>query len=148
MTMPDIQLMTPEQAQVALQKAGYERTPSIEDWTCSDTTEDGRIVEPGRICYQKPAPGQGTGSKLPITIRVQDKNPYEGEKHKEKWAFMPDVKGKTIDQARAALKAEGITVEPVLVVKAGCAAKTVCDTLPAAEARTGLASEKLLFVGN
>ena len=80
-------------------------------------------------------------------MSVQAKNPYEGEQHTQPWVFMPNVIGKTVDQAREALRAAGVTGEAKLIAKAGCQAQTVCETFPSAEVRTGVASEKLLFVG-
>jgi len=149
MVMPNLFNLTRPAAEAALRRAGYERDVSLDTSMCGSVV-DGTIIERGRVCYQHPAPGASTGSKLPITLRVQDEDPWGGElSGGRRWLLMPDLAGTQVDKAREALRERGVTVEVQLafVEEAGCAPNIVCRTYPEKLTRTDTTSDKVFYVG-
>jgi beta-lactam-binding protein with PASTA domain len=146
--IPDLVFMTLAEAEAAMKAAGIERTPTVADEMCGPTVDD-KIVEQGRICYQHPGAGNKSGSKLNVYVRVQKDNPWDRRDKSAGWIFMPDLRGVTVEQAKATLSKEGFTGEVKIthVTQANCKANTVCSTFPEHDTRTGATTDKLLYIG-
>jgi hypothetical protein len=150
-TIPSVFGMTREQAIAALRRAGYQGTASDDSSLC-DSVVAGRVIEIGQVCYQHPPAGRVQGARLPISLRVQTENPWHGNAGKPtEWRLMPDLIGKSIDQARAEMKRVGFSREDSVqlqwVDEPGCKPLIVCRTYPDPMQRAGLSSGKIVFAG-
>jgi beta-lactam-binding protein with PASTA domain len=149
-TIPDLFGMTREQAESALRRAGF-AGPLSDSGSCHSVVK-GRVIEIGQICQQRPAPGQVQGARNPVEITTQKENPWAGNIGKPtEWRLMPNVVGMTLDQARAELRRVGFTHDAAIMInwvdRADCPPLTVCSTTPDALSRSGITTEKFLYVG-
>lgn len=150
-TIPNLFGMKKEQTLVELKKAGHQGAVRMEDSLCGSVVE-GRIIELGEVCRQRPSPGQIMGVRLPISITVQTEDPRHGNIGKgTEWRLMPDVRGMSVEQARQVLRDHGLTTEDRMSVQyvkePGCAPGRVCRTYPELMKRSGLNDSRVLYVG-
>jgi beta-lactam-binding protein with PASTA domain len=149
--MPNVVMMTREEALSALRQAGFSREVNFDTSACGSTIDNTTVVELGRVCYQAPAAGHETSTGSPVSLRVQNENPWRGELSSGRfWFLMPDFSGASLDVARAKLRALGFTAkEPLIsyVEEAGCRPNVVCRTSPERFSRADNTSDKVLYVG-
>jgi beta-lactam-binding protein with PASTA domain len=149
--MPDVVMMTRDDAVAALRQAGFSREIAFDTSSCGSTIDNTKVVELGRVCYQAPAAGHQTSTGSPVSLRVQRENPWRGALgNGRSWFLMPDFAGMSLDAARAKLRELGLTSkEPIIgyVEEAGCRPNTVCRTSPDRLVRTDDTSDKILYVG-
>lgn len=149
-TVPELTWLSEADARKALANAGHRGTVSVDTSLCGSTL-DGKVVALGIVCYQHPPAGREQGARLPIQIKVQTEDPYHGRigQHGE-WHLMPDVVGKTVADARVALRKAGFTLEERIKIsevnQPACAVGRVCRTYPEALNRLGLKSDMVLYV--
>jgi beta-lactam-binding protein with PASTA domain len=149
--MPNLVLMSREEAIAALRREGFSRDVNFDTSLCGSTVDNTTVVELGRVCYQTPAAGHQASTGSPVSLRVQSENPWRGELGSGRfWFLMPDFAGTSLDAARAKLRGLGfVAKEPKIsyVEEAGCRPNIVCRTSPDRFSRTDTTSDKLLFVG-
>ncbi len=150
-TIPSVFGMTREQAVATLHRAGFAGDITFDDNLCGSAI-DGHVVELGLVCYQHPAAGAVQGSRLPMMLRLQTENPWFGGRGTlNEWRLMPPIVGMSLDDARATMRKVGYTHEDrvgvVWVDEPGCKPLTVCHTIPDAYTRSGLNSDRLVYVG-
>jgi beta-lactam-binding protein with PASTA domain len=150
MTMPDVFKMTKAKAIATLQLAGHRGDIEWGDQLCGSVI-DGKIIEQGEVCQQRPAPGQENSDRVLVTLLVQPEDPRHGNvgRHNE-WHLMPDVVGMPLEQAQAALRAAGFTDERTHLderTDARCKPRIVCATDPAALERAGQTSDRFVTFG-
>lgn len=150
-TMPDVFLMSQADAEAALQRAGFERSPKLDTRSICGSTVDKKIIELGHVCYQTPAAGLTASPRTAVTIRVQTENPYHGELGNGRfWFLMPDLVGTHVDKGRARLKELGFTTKEVNIAyvdRPGCAPNIICEMSPEGLTRADNTSDKLFYVG-
>ena len=150
-TIPNVFGMTREQAVGSLHQAGFAGDITFDDNLCGSAI-DGHVVELGAVCYQHPPAGAIQGARLPMTLRIQTENPWFGQLGTaNEWRLMPPIVGMTLEDARAAMRKVGYTrddrIALVWVDEPSCKPLTVCDTIPEAFARSGLNSDRVVYVG-
>jgi beta-lactam-binding protein with PASTA domain len=149
-TIPNVFGMTRTQAEAALTHAGVTGSIDYNDSLCGSIV-DGKIIELGQVCYQRPAPGPHN-PRLSVTLRVQTEDPRHGNIGKNnEWHLMPSLVGFSLERAREAMRSAGFStkdhVEVMRVQEAGCMPYIVCRTRPEANDRAGQSSSKTIFVG-
>jgi len=150
-TVPNVFGMSKERAVAELRRAGVQGNIAEDSNACGSIV-GGRVIEVGHVCHQQPAPGRLQGARLPISLRVQNENPWHGNLGKPtEWRLMPNLIGLGVEQARAKMKRVGFHRDKRIYIewvdKAGCKPLTVCETYPSAMTRIGLESDKIISVG-
>ncbi len=149
-TIPNVFKLPKERAIAELRRAGVQSDVSDDTSLCGSTV-DGQVIELGEVCYQHPAAGQVQGARLPVTLRVQTEDPRQGNLGKvTEWRLMPNLAGKTFDEAVAEMKKLGFSdtrIKQTTAEDAGCAAGVVCKSYPEALQRAGINSDTVLYVG-
>ncbi|MEZ4361308.1 MAG: PASTA domain-containing protein [Kofleriaceae bacterium] len=150
-TMPNLVLLTRAEAEAKLRELGFTQPASLDTSACGSTLDDHKtVVELGRVCYQMPAAGRPASTGVPVSLRVQDENPWRGEYRAGRgWFLMPDFVGVHVDVARAKVRELGFTKEVKIgfVTEPGCQPNLVCRTSPEAWSRADTTSDKIFFVG-
>lgn len=152
--MPDLLGKTPEEAAKILRSAGFEVrdfAPATQNYGCDyDRNKSYPLFA---ICYQRPAPGQLAPAQLRAEYVVERSQGNRGEiGTPNEYVSMPEVRGKSLAEARAILKAAGLPVEKHFdVVVAGehdrCEYDVVCQTSPPPKLRKVLDVRGTITVG-
>jgi beta-lactam-binding protein with PASTA domain len=148
--MPDLIKQPKANALAELTRAGLSGNVEFDKSLCGSTV-NGQIVELGEVCFQSPAAGTTQSSRVPITLRVQDEDPRHGKigEHME-WHLVPKVIGMTLADAKKAMVEAGFRNEQrtqvIPVDDQGCEAGHVCRTMPSPMERSGLNSDRILYV--
>lgn len=127
--MPDLTGKTREEAEAALRADGMRGTVIVEDnYLCDDPN-----VTEQQVCFTKPAKGQPTSATLPIVLYLRMKGSATYD--------MPDFRGKTPEETRAALMKLGqieqrLSFQEMDFINDGCQAGRVCEQDPAPGTRT------------
>jgi len=150
-TIPDVFKLPRAQAIAALRKAGVQGDIDEETGLCGSLV-NGRIVELGEVCQQQPVGGRVQGARLVVSITVQTEDPRRGDIGKiTEWRLMPDLAGKTFDQALATMRSAGFTDDAQLqqtwADETSCKPNVVCRQYPNAMARAGLHDGKVVYLG-
>jgi beta-lactam-binding protein with PASTA domain len=138
--MPDVHGLTADQAKDELARAGITGSVELfENYTCDDPT-----VAETKVCITAPRAGAATSARIPVTLylRVAEIQTF----------MMPDLMGKTAEQARQALLALGqesprILVETIVGAPSDCAAGRVCRQSPDAGQKTWVNGPKYVGLG-
>jgi beta-lactam-binding protein with PASTA domain len=150
-TIPTVFKLKRDAAIAALRRAGVKADISEDSSLCGSTV-DGKLIETGEVCYQFPPAGREQGARLPVTIRVQTEDPRRGNvgTHNE-WRLMPNLIGKTYEQALAEMRHAGFTQDDRLrhgwADETTCRPLVVCRQYPEATERAGINSDKIIYVG-
>jgi len=138
--MPDVHGLTADEAKDQLAQAGITGSVSpFENYTCDDPS-----VPETHVCVTAPRAGATTSAHIPVTLYL---------KAKATPSFtMPDVMGKTADEARAALLAFGqeparILVETLPGGGPDCLPDRVCRQSPGAGNQAWVTGPVLLQLG-
>jgi len=132
--MPSLIGKTKGQAEDTLAVEGKTGGLDVQVTDCKD-----EAVKEGTICEQTPEPGQTTQAGGPTVVYIQGKRD----------ARMPDVVGKTVEEAKKILAEAGFTVVEVRTLetpRAGCVPKRICVTSPEAGVRAHPTVPKSLFL--
>jgi beta-lactam-binding protein with PASTA domain len=139
--MPDVAGKTADEARVALALAGITGPIEVVDnYVCDDPG-----VPETRVCSTAPAAGQTIRASLPVTLRLRPKEVAR--------FVMPDLVGKTGDEARRLLLAAGQQPRHILVETLpgdpgdGCLENRVCRQSPAKGEETVVTGPKLVQLG-
>ena len=105
------------------------------------------------VCYQTPAPGTKQRDHYPVTLVVQNEDPWHGNAGKvTEWHLMPKLKGMTLEAARTEMKRVGFTSEDNITLEytgnPTCEPNIVCVTYPPEMSRAGLHSSKTIRAGS
>jgi beta-lactam-binding protein with PASTA domain len=139
--MPDVHGLTPDEAKDELAKAGITGSVSLfENYTCDDPS-----VAETRVCVTAPRAGAATSARIPVTLYLKTKATPS--------FTMPDVMGKTADEARTALLALGQHPERILVETlpgggSDCIADRICRQSPSAGNQAWVTGPVLLQLGS
>ena len=150
-TIPDVFKLSRDQAIAALRKAGVQGDID-EDHNLCGSIVNGRIVEIGEVCQQQPVGGRVQGARLVVTLTIQTEDPRHGDIGRlTEWRLMPDLVGKTFEQALATMRSAGFTDDDKLqqtwADETSCKPKVVCRQYPEAMARAGLHDGKAVYLG-
>ena len=148
-TVPDLYGMTMDQARAALRAAGITREPDESAQNNACDTDRRAHYDQGTICYQHPAPGAQSGSRLPVSVRIQHDLPDHGNiGFAGEWRTMPDVVGKSVTDARGILSRASLPLdEHFELLEGDCARDTICDGSPRPGDRKVLSRKGRLWVG-
>ncbi len=141
--LPDVKGMTVSEAKTALAMDGVTGTIDVRDNICG--TEDPTPV--GHVCYQSPGAGQMVYGDLPVQLGVAVPKDHGG-KGKDAWILMPDVRGKSVKEARAILGKAGMK-DLVVTQDTMCqdGPDVVCETSPPTGTHAYLHVQNQLYVG-
>ena len=150
-TIPDVFKLPRAQAIAALRKAGVQGDIN-EDGNLCGSTVNGRIVETGEVCQQQPVAGRVQGARLVVTLTIQTEDPRHGDIGRiTEWRLMPNLVGKTFDQALAAMRSAGFTDDSQLqqtwADETSCKPNVVCRQYPEPMKRAGLHDGKAVYLG-
>jgi beta-lactam-binding protein with PASTA domain len=127
--MPDVTGMTRTEAEAALRAQGITGSITVdEEHRCDDPD-----VKATRVCYTAPRAGQSTTSTIPKVLYLRQKGTAN--------YAMPDLRGKTVAEARQILRELGqveqrVKIEQIEVLLDGCQPGRVCRQDPAPQAMT------------
>lgn len=150
-TIPNVFKLKRDAAIAALRRAGVQGDISEDSSLCGSVVE-GKLIEVGEVCYQHPPAGRVQGGRLAVTIRIQTEDPRRGNvgTHNE-WRLMPNLIGKTYEQAVAELHRAGFTqddrLQHVWADETSCKPLVVCRQYPDAMERSGINSDRIVYVG-
>lgn len=117
--MPEVRKLSEQDARKKLLAEGKIGDIDVQRTDCGDDE-----IAPGLVCNQAPVPGAETSARTPAVLYLQSERRY---------ATMPDVVGKTVEEARRILNEAGfrnITVRESSDAPGTCEPKTVCATQP------------------
>jgi beta-lactam-binding protein with PASTA domain len=121
--MPDVTGMTRSEAEAALRAQGITGSISVEEnYVCDDPN-----VKELRVCYTAPRAGQDTTATIPKVLYLRQKGTAT--------YAMPDLRGKTADEARKVLVELGqieqrLKIEEMNVLMDDCQPERVCRQDP------------------
>lgn len=150
-TIPDVFKLEKDAAIAALRRAGVQADIREENSLCGSTV-DGTLIELDEVCYQFPPAGRVQSARFVVTIRVQTEDPRHGNVGKNtEWRLMPDLVGKTYEQALAEMRRNGFLQDDLLqqtsADETSCKPRVVCRQYPAPMERVGITSRKVIYVG-
>ena len=150
-TIPDVFKLPKDQAIAALRHAGVQGDISENSSLCGSVV-NGKIVEKGEICYQHPVGGTVQGARLSVEITVQTEDPrHGGIGTVTEWRLMPNLIGKTYEQAIAEMHRVGFQrddrIEQTWADETSCKPNIVCKQYPDVMERAGLNDGKVIYVG-
>src|SRR5688572_3139555 len=137
--MPDVTGMTRADAEAHLRAKGVLGTISIDEtYVCDEPN-----VKELNICFTQPRAGTPTRAKIPVVL-------YPRQKGTATYP-MPELKGKTADEARAILMKLGqieqrLDIEEMNVLMPDCEAHKVCRQDPKAGVMTNERERKTLRI--
>ncbi len=132
--MPDLRGKTTGEVKETLAVEGKTGSLDVQEIDCNDES-----VKEGKVCGQTPEPGQTTQAGGPTLIYIQAKRNTK----------MPDVTGKTAEEAKQTLAEAGfqeIEVRTLERPRPGCVPKRVCVTSPEAGVRAAPQTPKTIFL--
>jgi beta-lactam-binding protein with PASTA domain len=121
--MPDVTGKSRADAEAYLKAQGFTGSITVDEtYTCDDPD-----VKELQICFTQPRAGQSTRKTLPVVL-------YPRQKGTATYP-MPDLRGKTADEARAAIMKLGqieqrLTIEDMDVLMEDCQPRRVCRQDP------------------
>lgn len=140
--VPDLRGLSAADANARVHAAGFvddvdtEHTGTVTAaQACTDGSHD------GRVCGQFPAPGASLNVRGMIAAQIGRHDAYADH------LVAPDVRGLSVDDARAAFTRAGFTAQPH-VEGGACKAGTVCGQTPAAGDRVYRSELIVLYVGS
>lgn len=150
-TIPDVFKLPRAQAIAALRKAGVQGDIDEDSNLCGSAV-NGRIVETGEVCQQQPPAGRVQGARLVVTLTVQTEDPRHGDVGRvTEWRLMPDLTGKTFEQALATMRSAGFADDDQLqqtwADETSCKPNVVCRQYPEPNVRAGLHDGKVVYLG-
>jgi len=146
-TMPDLSGKSPGEALALLRGAGFQ-IDQVEEMSGRLCTDETAGVPQDTICEQQPAAGSQTFSRAPVRVVVQHDTATHGTIGGDEWRLMPDLKGKTVAEARTILTGAGLDFDKNFELFEGaCATDTVCDTRPYAGQRIMMRRGGKLAIG-
>jgi beta-lactam-binding protein with PASTA domain len=121
-TMIDVSGKSPAEAEAALRAAGITGSMDVRDNYVCDVPG----IEELHVCYTSPRAGQASSTTLPVTLYLR---------HKETRSFaMPDLRGKTVDEAKQILIGMGQPADRFIVEEArgagDCQPSRICRQSP------------------
>jgi len=138
-TMIDVTGKSSADAEAAVRAAGITASVYVEDNRVCDVPG----VEELHVCYTSPRAGQASSTTIPVTLYLR---------HKEtKTFYMPDVRGKTVDEAKQILIGLGQEPNRFLIEEArgadGCQPARICRQSPEPGRQQWVSQAAWLWIG-